>query len=224
MSLRRVPVLTFVVFILTAAVSLSQLTFAPRLLTDLERTPAGLHGDWWRTITSLTVQDGGWAGGLSNLLFLLALGIFAEQLVPRWRWAICYLGAGLVGEFVGYSWQPTGGGNSVANCGLAAIIVIATLARAENMPAAGPPIAALWLGVLLATWHYPLVLIGLAAVWAWQIGVHQRWSWLRFALFGFAVAVGVVLCVAQNIHGTAILAGLVIAAVPVPDPLPASKA
>ncbi|HEY2791524.1 MAG TPA: rhomboid family intramembrane serine protease [Micromonosporaceae bacterium] len=223
LGLRRVPVLTLVVFAVTAAVSLCQLTFAPRLLADLERTPAGLHGDWWRTITTMTVQDGGWEGGLSNLLFLLALGAYAEQLVPRWRWAAGYLGAGLVGQFVAYSWQPTGGGNSVANCGLAAIIVMAVLARVEGIPVIAPPLAALWLGVLLATWRYPLVLVGLVAVWAWQIGVAQRWGWLRYALFAFAVAVGVLLCVVQNIHGAAILAGLVIAAVPGPGPLPAGN-
>jgi membrane associated rhomboid family serine protease len=230
LDLRRVPVLTITVFLVTAVVSIAQLTFAPSLLADLQRTPAGLHGDWWRTVTSLTVQDGGWAGALSNLIFLLALGATAEQLVSRWRWAVCYLGAGLAGELVAYSWQPTGGGNSVANCGLAAIVVIAvmrsTIGGRDERPGpltlGGPAVAALWIGVLLATWHYPLILIGVVAVPLTQIAVQRGWA--RYALPAFAVAVGVLLCAVANIHGAALLTGLVIAAIPAPNPLPASKA
>jgi len=51
----------------------------PGMLAALQRTPQGLHGDWWRTSTALFVQDGGVVGTLSNLAFLLVMGVVAEQ-------------------------------------------------------------------------------------------------------------------------------------------------
>src|ERR1700744_1517829 len=117
-GIRRTPWLTLTVFVLTAVPSVAQVPF-PALLPDLERTPAGLTGQWWRSLTSLTVQDGGVAGTLSNLLFLLVIGILAEQVLTRPRWLALYLLPGLAGEFAAYSWQPTGAGNSVAVSGLA---------------------------------------------------------------------------------------------------------
>lgn len=42
----------------------------PGMLAAWQRTPQGLRGDWWRTVTALLVQDGGVVGTLSNLAFL----------------------------------------------------------------------------------------------------------------------------------------------------------
>jgi membrane associated rhomboid family serine protease len=122
---RRIP-LTFAVFVATAVSSLSQFAY-PSVLTSLQRTPAIRDGEVWRLVTSLLVQDGGWFGTISNLCFLLLIGTLAEQVLPRWLWATCYLVAGLTGEAVGLVWQPIGGGNSVAICGLAGALVIALL-------------------------------------------------------------------------------------------------
>jgi hypothetical protein len=122
LGFRRFPLVTAVVFTAAAATSVLGLML-PQVLEALERTPQGLHGDWWRTLTSLFVQDGGVLGTLSNLLFLLLLGVLAERLAgPRW-WLAAYFGAGLAG----YAWQPRGAGNSVANCGLAGLLVVALL-------------------------------------------------------------------------------------------------
>jgi hypothetical protein len=85
---QRFPVVTAVVFAVTATVSVLGLAL-PSLLATLERAPAGLHGDWWRTFTALFVQDGGAAGTLSNLLFLLVMGALAEQFLERWQWLVC---------------------------------------------------------------------------------------------------------------------------------------
>jgi membrane associated rhomboid family serine protease len=208
-QLRRRPVVTIVVFVISTAVTIAQF-FDAAVLHDLERTPAGLHGDWWRTLTSLLVQDGGVAGAVSNLGFLLLLGIAAEQVANRWQWIVAYLGAGLVGEFAGYAWQPTGGGNSVANCGLAGLLVVAVVRQRKGMPAFGPFIAALWIGALLATWSFPLILVGIVAALA-----SQRIDWsraaFRYAFGAYAVVAGAVLVAVANIHGAALLAALVIA-------------
>jgi hypothetical protein len=96
----RRPVAVGVVFALTAAGSAAAL-ISPHLRAHLGRTPAGLDGAWWRTVTSLFVQDSV-AGALSNLAFLLILGVLAEQVTSRGRWLLAYAVAGLAGEFAGY--------------------------------------------------------------------------------------------------------------------------
>ncbi len=207
------PALTSVVFVVTAAVNVVQL-IVPGLLTDLERTLEGQHGDWWRTATTLFVQDGGIAGMVSNLLFLLVLGAAAEQVASRGRWIAGYLGAALAGELAGYAWQPVGGGNSVANCGLAAILIIAMLRDDARMAPFGPPAALLWAGVLLATWWYPLVVVGIVAAGAGRAKAEWSNPWHGRAALGFVAAIGVFLCAVRNIHGAAMLAGLVIAVIP----------
>jgi hypothetical protein len=47
----------------------------------------------------------------------------------------------------------------------------------------------------------------------------RRSPYTRIALLALAVAVGVILCVARNIHGAALLGGLIIAALPSRKPL-----
>src|ERR1700678_188697 len=113
-QLRRVPVLTLAVVAVTVVISAVSVA-SPTVLAHLERTPAGLHGQWWRTFTSLFAQSSA-AGAASNLFFMLVLGVVAEQVAGRYRWLACYFGAGIVGELVAYSWQPVGAGNSVAVC------------------------------------------------------------------------------------------------------------
>jgi membrane associated rhomboid family serine protease len=102
LGLRRSPVLTAVVFAVTAVPSVIGLVDAD-VLAALQRAPEGLHGDWWRTFTALLVQDGGVPGMLSNLFFLLVLGALAEQVAGRRRWLVAYLGAGLAGELAGHA-------------------------------------------------------------------------------------------------------------------------
>lgn len=207
----RRPWVTLVVFVITAAVTTLQLTVAPGLPRDLERTPAGMHGDWWRTITSLFVQDGGVQGAVSNLFFLVVLGVIAERVVPRGRWLVAYIGAGLVGEFAGYAWQPIGGGNSVANCGLAGLVAVAILWRDCRMPVIAAPILLVWCGVLLATWSFPLLLVGVvAAVIATPVSRSGRRGF-GVVVFVAATATAVALIAVRNIHGAAMLTGLLLA-------------
>lgn len=214
----RRPWVTLVVFVITAAVTTLQLTVAPGLLHDLERTPASLHGDWWRTITSLFVQDGGVRGAMSNLFFLLVLGVIAERVVPRGRWLIAYVGAGLIGEFAGYAWQPIGGGNSVADCGLAGIVTVAILWRDDRMPVIAAPIVLVWYGALLATWSFPLLLVGVvAAVIATPVS-RSGWRGFGVVVFLAATATAVALIAVRNIHGVAMLAGLLLALALTPKP------
>jgi membrane associated rhomboid family serine protease len=216
-GLRRWPVLTSIVFTVTAAVNIAQFV-APAVLTHLERTPAGRHGDWWRSGTSLLVQDGGVGGTVSNLLFLVLVGVAAEQIAVRWAWLVAYLGAGAVGEAVAYAWQPTGGGNSIAICGLAALVAVALWRRDGRMPPFGPFVMLLWTAVLLSTWIFAVGVVGLVAAALSNTPGFWNRSYARPLTVGFVVVVGVLLCVVSNIHGAALLAGLVVAfAVQRPD-------
>jgi membrane associated rhomboid family serine protease len=205
------PLETMLVFATTATVNTLQLTCFPALRTRFERNPAGLHGDWWRTLTALFVQDGGVLGCVSNLAFLLVLGIAAERAVRRGRWLIAYFGAGLVGELAGYAWRPTGGGNSVAVCGLAGVVALTLHRRHHSLPAFSAPAVLFWCGVLLSTWHHPLIFVGVAAAATTPLLVRSRWRGLGAFVVVVASAVSLTLVAARNIHGVALLAGLLLA-------------
>ena len=208
LGLRRFPVVTAVVFGLTAASNLLQFV-VPGMLRHLERSPAGLHGDWWRTATALFTQDGGVPGTLSNLAYLVAIGTIAEQTLSRPRWLLCYFGAGLVGEMAGYAWQPHGAGNSIAICGLAGAVAVALWMRSE-LPSFAPAVVLFWCGAILAGVWYPLlaagVVAGILAKVAGDRGLPiARWTTLATLLTAVAGTV------AEDIHGAALLAGLALA-------------
>ncbi|MGK4579323.1 rhomboid family intramembrane serine protease [Kitasatospora sp. HPMI-4] len=206
---RRFPVVTAVVFTFTAAVNLLQFA-VPSVLTGLQRTPAGLHGDWWRSGTSLFVQDGGVYGTASNLLFLLLVGTLAERVLPRPHWLLHYFGVGLAGEFVGYAWQPTGGGNSIAVCGLTGALALALWRGDPRLPGWAAHAVVIWCAAVACTLGaraflpavalcvFASVLIRVSA--ARGLGIERRVALV-------VPAVGVVLAAAQNIHGAALLLG-----------------
>ncbi|MFB9838873.1 rhomboid family intramembrane serine protease [Actinoallomurus acaciae] len=208
-GLRRFPLVTAIIFGVTALSNVAQF-LVPGMLAHLERTPAGLHGDWWRTGTSLFVQDGGVPGTISNLLFLVFVGLVAEQVVSRPRWLVSYFVTGLVGEVAGYAWQPHGGGNSVAVCGLAGAVAVALWRGDGRLPRVASMSVLLWCGALLATVWFPLLAIGVVAAMAANIAAGRGVAAGRWA----AVAVpltGVALIAIRDIHGGALLVGLVIA-------------
>jgi membrane associated rhomboid family serine protease len=210
-GLQRFPIVTATVFGVTAFSNILQFC-VPGMLERLQRTPAGLHGDWWRTLTSLFVQDGGVAGTLSNLAFLVASGTVAEQVISRPRWLVCYFGAGLAAEFAGYAWQPYGGGNSVAICGLAGAIAMALWLGDERLTGFAPMLLMFWCGALLSSLWYPLLAIGIAVGVLTRIGVERGVAVARPAAVA-ALVTAVVVAVAQDFHGAALMAGIAIAGV-----------
>lgn len=138
------------------------------------------HGQVWRIGTSLLVQDGGWFATLLNVVGLVVLGGFAEQVCARSRWATAYAVAGLTGELVGWAgWQPVGAGNSVAVCGLAALLAV-TLAgggHARWQPSGGVA-AGIWGPVLLAGAVLSDTVVAVGSVVLVALGrasAHERW-------------------------------------------------
>src|SRR4051794_29024037 len=116
---RRFPYATAVTFLVTAGFSIAQF-FDADLVPRFERDPGLIaDGEWWRLATSLVFQDGGIAGTVSNLLFLLALGVLTEWTVGPGRWVALYLAGAVAGQAAGYLLGTVGAGNSIAVCGLA---------------------------------------------------------------------------------------------------------
>ncbi|MEV4537414.1 rhomboid family intramembrane serine protease [Asanoa sp. NPDC049518] len=228
---RRIP-LTLAVLAVTAAFSLSQFAF-PAVLTTLQRTPAIRDGQVWRLFTSLLVQDGGWFGTISNLLFLLLIGALAELTVRRWLWATCYFGCGLAAEGIALAWQPFGGGNSIAICGLAGALTVALLTRplrpsaAWRADATDPELRPrhLWLPAGVAWWS--VAILGTASETALYIGAAGGAAVQIALVMGgeqgrgnrtlgkivavAALGVGTALTALRNIHGPPLLLGAILA-------------
>jgi membrane associated rhomboid family serine protease len=214
MGLTRPPVATLLVLAVTAAMSVTQ-WLSPGLLGRLERTPAELHGQPWRILTSLFVQDGGLVGTISNLAFLLVLGTAAEQFVSGRRLFLAYFGVGAVSELVGYLWQPVGGGNSVAVCGLAGVLAVAMWRNDPRLPAFTEPATLLWCAAVLGTvsnrLYLAFVVAGVFAV-RFQTRFRSRGLSTSRAVAAVVVLSTAVLVVLHNIHGGALLVGLALGA------------
>ncbi len=116
---RRWPWLTLMVMLLIGATY--ALTVArPELLPLLSRDPRMVSaGELWRAVTALFAQDGGTAGLIFNLFWLLVLGTTAERRFTRRSWLAIYFLGGIATEFAALAWQPHGAGNSVACMALA---------------------------------------------------------------------------------------------------------
>jgi membrane associated rhomboid family serine protease len=125
---RRRPVVTSVVFAVTAATSIAQLMH-PVLYDQFRRDPAALaHGEWWRLITPSFFQDGWVIGTIFNLFILAVVGLRAERVFGHWRWPVLYFGAAIFGNVISYLWlQPVGAGNSMAVAGLVGALATALL-------------------------------------------------------------------------------------------------
>jgi membrane associated rhomboid family serine protease len=127
--------------LLVAAMLALQLHY-PVLLERLSRTPALVEGEIWRAVTAIFVQDGGLAGGLFNLVLLLAIGPLAEARLGAGCWAITYFGGGVATEFLAIAWQPYGAGNSIACFALAGTLIITGAASRRGWLAIGSAVIA----------------------------------------------------------------------------------
>lgn len=144
---RPVPWLTLTVFALTSAVTATMYLRWPELGPLLERDPSMLEGEWWRFVTSWLVMTDGWGQIVVNSIGLLIYGTLVEGTIGRKWWIVAYVVAGLAGEVVGIFWQPVGGGNSVAICGLIGLYSVWTTLGPSK--AGAPPIlgTVVWGGI-----------------------------------------------------------------------------
>jgi hypothetical protein len=120
---------------------------------------------------------------------------------------VCYLAGGLTGQLFGLAWQPVGGGNSVAICGLAGALAFRTV------PLWTPAVVAWWCGALAGTISGVAFVVGVVAALATQGALVATRGDRRVGLVvGFAVlAFAVVLIAYRDIHGPPLLVGAGIA-------------
>jgi rhomboid protease GluP len=213
----RLPIVTIVV--LTIIVITNGLQFlVPGFLDALRRDPQALAaGQWWRMVSPLLVNDGGLLGCMYVAIGILLVGVLVEQLFGWWRWLVLFFAAGLVGELMGYAWDPHGAGASIALFGLAAGLLV-WLFRYH-----GPvQIASLYLVGLIAAlvglafggWIAAAVLAGLVCsglFWLLRLKGEGRMPARFVVVVGMVGAV--VLTVLRDIHGPAILTGVCVGAV-----------
>jgi hypothetical protein len=129
-SRRQFPVVTAACTGIAAVTAVLQYT-VPAMIPAFERAPgqALLPGQWWRLVTPLLVQTLGWYQVVANLVALALIGVIAELLLGRMRWAILFAAGTLGGQTDAYLSGEPGGGDSIAICGLAGGVAIALLAR-----------------------------------------------------------------------------------------------
>jgi membrane associated rhomboid family serine protease len=177
----RLPIATLAVAVIVAVVSVAG-ELRPDVLAALGRDlPALQAGEWWRAVTPLVVQDGGWPGLIFNLVALVVIGALVEALFPRWVMPAVFVVTGLIGELAAYTIMQGQGfaGNSVANLGLAGVVLVAAL-RTPRVPARVAGVIGLAAGaVLVATWdlHAVGIVVGVVlgvALWLGRVGAPSR--------------------------------------------------
>src|SRR5512133_171158 len=208
MGLRRPPVATAAVFVVTAAVSVLGLV-RPEVLAALQRTRRG------STATG---------GGASRPCSCRTAGSPAPSPTSPscWSWASwpsrCWgrgggwsATSGRAGRrAAGYAWQQRGAGNSVAICGLAGALILALLAEAP-VPRLAPVVLLYWCAALLAAHWGPALLLFVAAGVATQVALARGLRVGRLAGVAAALA-ALVLLAARDLHGAAMVAGIAIGA------------
>ncbi|WP_327089803.1 rhomboid family intramembrane serine protease [Nonomuraea sp. NBC_01738] len=211
------PVVTPVALVVTAVPSLLQFAL-PWLEPALRRDPAAIRaGEWWRLITALVVQDGGPYGTLTNLAFLAVLGYVAERAIGPGRWLVLYASGAVAGELSGLLYGQAGAGNSIALCGLAGGLAVLTW-RGQTDDRLGAALGAFYAALMAIPAGVTagggslgvagLVVIVVVAALAFQL-VLQRGRLPRWVFPAVTGVAGAGLSVMSDLHGPALLAGMI---------------
>lgn len=209
-GVKRFPALTLAVLGVTVITSVASIVSSP-VFDAMQRTPDAVGGQWWRNASALLAQDGGLAGAAINVVFLVVIGTLAEQVISRWEWIFLYCVGGILAELVAHFWQPTGAGNSIAICAITGPIAIELFRNNSALPRFSAVIVWYWLAGLLATLWWPLLWVGIAAALGAQLVTVKNGNPNRVTALA-VVVVGLVLAMFHNIHGGALIIGLVLAA------------
>ncbi|WP_239157495.1 rhomboid family intramembrane serine protease [Actinocatenispora thailandica] len=173
---RPVPIAALALVVLFTGMAIVQ-TASPHVLTALERQPGG---GWWRCGTALLVQTSGWVQLLFNLAALIVVAPASVRVFGTPRMLVAFVVSGVAAQAVSMyaGWSSTGGGDSVAICGLVGALSVWYLLRRREL--------ARWIlllvpaaGVVLCTVtnnHGVGVLAGclLGAIYAFPVAGHAR--------------------------------------------------
>ncbi|MFF5212382.1 rhomboid family intramembrane serine protease [Streptosporangium sp. NPDC000396] len=222
MAKPRTPVVTAVVFVITAVPSILQFAF-PTLETALRRDPSAIAaGEWWRLFTSLVVQGGGIVGTVFNLATLAVFGYLAERALGPWRWLALYGAGAMCGQIAGTLWGVVDAGNSIGVCGLAGGLMIAAFrGRAGALEgSAGAFYTLILLAGGLLDGTAGIIATALTGAAGMQLVSHRE-RLPRWFFPAAGVAAGTILTALADLHGPALLGGL-LAGLAVAQPLRAA--
>jgi membrane associated rhomboid family serine protease len=209
--------LTTAVFAVTFAVSVAAL-FSPALMDLFTRDLAQVrHGEWWRIVTPVLVQSSGWGQLVFNMVGLAVVGAALESRLSRRTWALTYLLGGVGSIALGSVWHPhlLGGGSSdavAALIGALAVLLVAPQTRAGSWPAQLYSVFfATYLTGLALGGPVPAIVTGHLAIILWSI-TRLAVSPARLSRACLAVVAvgGALMTLAEDGHGTGIVAGLAI--------------
>jgi hypothetical protein len=217
-SRRQFPVVTAACTGIAAVTAVLQYT-VPAMIPAFERAPgqALLPGQWWRLVTPLLVQTLGWYQVVANLVALALIGVIAELLLGRMRWAILFAAGTLGGQTDAYLSGEPGGGDSIAICGLAGGVAIALLARPSFETRFAAQVVAYYIAALAGWGFGGFMFAGFACLFVGVLHLAlNRADVIRAqrALLTAAVACVAVMAVAGDIHGLSLGAGMVAMLVP----------
>lgn len=206
-----------VIFVTSIAALLSS-----TLMTLFTRDLAQLHaGQWWRAFTPVLVQPDGWGQLTFNLLGLAVVGAALEGRVSRPCWAMVFLLGGAGSIAVSSAWKPGlgGGGSSDAVAALlGAFIVFPVIGTQRSWPDWPAQLYAVFFVAYLTTMDLAgltaSIIVGNASIIVFVIARRTLCSVvLSQACLVLVAAGGVLMTMAQDGHGTGILAGLATASV-----------
>lgn len=203
--MRKKPVLTLAVVGVATIAAVVQYT-VPSVVPVLQRTPGTPEaGQWWRLVTPLFVQTLGWYQVVTNLVTLALVGLVVERELGRWRWLALFVAGTVGGQIAAYAWQESGGGDSIAICGLAGGAVVWLLARRDQAGHGDVGVLTCYIGALTG---WGLLGIRAAAVGV-SLAVVVLWLNRRVALAG-AAGCATALAAHADLHGVSLLSGMVI--------------
>jgi len=178
--LRQRPHLVAVLLWLVVAVpSLLQLAW-PRIYGVLSRQPTLVeHGEWWRLLTSVLVQDGGVVGTVYNLVTLALTVSAATALWRPVRAAAVFIAGALVYNLPAtYLWRQAGGGNSGATfflvTSMLGVLLVQDRTRRARTAALVVAASGVVLLVVLRDAHGEAVLTGLTLGTAVAAALNRR--------------------------------------------------
>ena len=127
---------SWLLLVLVAVPSLLQQLVAPRLLDVLGRQSVQVlqHHQYWRLVTSVVVQDGGWPGTVLNLVLLAVTVPVAERVWGSGRTGGTFLVAGVLLDVAAVGFGVDGAGNSGATLALGSSLLVPAFVQRRWAP------------------------------------------------------------------------------------------
>lgn len=218
MVLRRYPVTIVISVAVTIGFVLQW--FLP-LEALLQRNGQAIgDGQWWRILTSVFVQGSGWGQYIFNTLGMVVVGAAVERTRGSIQWLAVALVAQVGASLAALAWAPTvhDSGSSLVVGGLVGMLAVTRFTRPVAWAATTVGYRVFFLtylaGLALAG---PIVgaVAGSALTGVAVAGVvRSRFSaWASTGVLVVVVVTSVVLVVAHDQHGVAVLLGIAVALV-----------